>query len=326
MGREPQDEGDAFAAEVCWHYFINGMTEAEIAKQLDATRLRVNQEIQRAKLLGMVRVQIDSPFIARFELQEAVRRKLGIGRVLAAPARRGRYDYHSGVGAALASFLTDNLRTKRWRSIGVSWGLTLEQAIRRLPSQSHPDLEVVTMMGGTLKGASFNSFGIASGFASALGAKYSLLAAPVFLSEGVERSAFLAQELFVEHFAKFESLDAAVLTASDVSPRSFLVANGLPKDVTAKDLLAAGAIGDVLGRFLSKAGVAVMPALDRRTVGVELDVLKSVPEKILAAAGPHKVEIIQTASAQGLVDTLVTDDVTAELILSDGKPAGKIKV
>jgi DNA-binding transcriptional regulator LsrR (DeoR family) len=319
MGREPQDESDAFAAEICWHYYINGMTQTEIARQLDATRLRVNQEIQRAKSLGMVRVQIDSPFIARFELQEAVRQTLGIGRVLAAPSRRDRYDYHSGVGAALASFLTDNLRSKRWRSIGVSWGLTLEQAIRRLPSQSHPDLEIVTMMGGTLKGASFNSFGIASGFASALGAKYSLLAAPVFLSEGVERSAFLAQEVFAEHFAKFETLDAAILTASDVSARSFLVANGLPKDVTATDLVAAGAIGDVLGRFLDRAGNTVAPPLDQRTIGVELDVLKRVPEKILAAAGPHKVEIIKTASAKGLVDTLVTDDVTAELILSGGK-------
>lgn len=324
MGREPQDESDAFAAEVCWHYFINGMTQAEIAKQLDVTRLRVNQEIQRAKSLGMVRVQIDSPFVARFELQERVRAALGIHRVLIAPARREPYDYHSSVGAALATLLTDSLRSHRWTSIGVSWGLTLEQAIRRLPTQSHPNLEIVTMMGGTMKGASFNSFGVASGIAAALGANYSLLAAPVFLSAGVERGAFLAQEIFAEHFAKFETLDAAILTASDVSDRSFLVANGLPKEVSAQDLIAAGAIGDVLGRFLTCEGRPAAPELDRRTVGVEFDVLKTVPEKILAAAGPHKVEIIRTASALGLVDTLVTDDVTANLILGTEQPSGPV--
>ena len=43
MVREGQDESDAFATEVCWHYYVNGMTQAEIAKFLDTTRLRVGE-------------------------------------------------------------------------------------------------------------------------------------------------------------------------------------------------------------------------------------------------------------------------------------------
>lgn len=317
VARDAVDDGEAFAVEVCWHYYVNGMTQAEIASQLDATRLRVNQAIQRAKQLGIVRVEIDSPFVARFELQEAVRRELGLRRVIVAPTRRDPYDYHGAVGAALATFLTENLRNKRWSSIGVSWGMTLEQTVRKLPQQSYPELEIVSMMGGTMKGASFNSFSVASGFAGALGANYALLAAPIFLSEGVDRDKFLAQDNFMQHFDKFSRLDAAILTASDVSQRSFLVANGMPHESTAGELIAAGAIGDVLGRFLDRDGHAVDHPLSGRTVGVDIDMLKAVPEKILAAAGPHKVEIIRAASKRGLVDTLVTDDVTAELLIRE---------
>ena len=40
---------------------------------MGVTRLRVNQAIQRAKSLGMVKVQIESPFLARIELQEELR-------------------------------------------------------------------------------------------------------------------------------------------------------------------------------------------------------------------------------------------------------------
>lgn len=61
MAREKIDDTDAFITEVCWHYYVNNMTQADIARHMNVTRLRVNQAIQRAKALGMVKVQIESP-------------------------------------------------------------------------------------------------------------------------------------------------------------------------------------------------------------------------------------------------------------------------
>lgn len=312
MPLEGFDDGDGFVSEVCWHYYVNEMTQAEVAAVLGVTRLRVNQAIQRAKSLGMVKVGIESPFLARFELQQRLEDELGIARALVAPARRDAYDYHVPVGAALASYLETSLRARRWTSVGVSWGLTLQSAIDRLPRLAHPELDVVSMIGGASTGASFNSFGIASGFAGRFGSKYSLLAAPIYLPEGVDRDLFLSA--FREHLAKCRALDAAILVAGDISARSYLVANGLPDAWRPEDLTALGAVGDVLGRFLDAAGNDVAHSLAERTVGVGLDALGAIPEKILAAAGPHKVAIIRAAARRGLVDTLVTDDVTAELL------------
>lgn len=315
MPRDVHEDSDAFIYEVCWHHFINEMTQGEVAKQMGVTRLRVNQAVQKARARGLVRIQIASPVLPRIELQEALCRELGISKALVAPANRQAYDFHTATGAALANCLVESLRGAGWRWLGVSWGLTLENAVRRLPSMSYPELEVVSMMGGTTRGVSFNSFSIASSLAERCGATYSLLAAPVYLSEGVDRAAFLAQDLFEEHFAKLASLDAAILTASDVSPRSLLVANGLPSGVTPEMLTEAGAIGDVLGRFLDKDGRPIQHPIDARIIGVSLEAVARVPIKILAAAGAHKVEIIQAAAKAGLIDTLVTDDVTAEMLI-----------
>ena len=314
------DDSDAFVSEVCWHYYVNEMTQAEIGAALSATRLRVNQAIQKAKSLGMIKVQLESPFLARIELQQVLQDRLGIARALVAPARRDAYDYHVPAGAALASYMEASLKGGQWRSVGVSWGQTLQSAIERLPRQAHPHLEIVSMIGGASTGASFNSFGIASGFAGRLGSKYSLLAAPIYLPEGVDRELFLS--VFREHLGKCRTLDAAVLVAGDISSRSYLIANGLPEAFRPEDLAAMGAVGDVLGRFLDAAGNDVPHPLAERTVGVELDVLQAIPEKILAAAGPHKVRIIRAAARRGLVDTLITDDVTAELLVRD--PAGEV--
>lgn len=316
MPRDAQDDSDAFICEVCWQYFINEMTQAEVAELMGVTRLRVNQAIRRARARSMVRIEIESPFLPRIRLQEALRRELRIAKALVAPAKREGYDYHTAVGAALASYLAGSLRQNAWRRLGVSWGVTIESAVRRLPSLSRPDLEIISMLGGTSSGASFNTFSIASSLAERVGAKYSLLAAPVYLSEGVDRDVFLGQELFEEHFAKFETLDAAILTASDVSPRSFLVANGLPSEVPPRMLTEAGAIGDVLGRFLDRDGRPIDHPIDGRTIGVSIETVVRVPLKILAAAGPHKVGIIRAAAKAGLIDTLVTDDVTAELLIA----------
>ena len=315
MPQDGRDESEALVSEVCWHYYVNEMTQAEVAKTLGLTRLRVNQAIQRAKSLGMVKVSIESPFLARIELQEEIKARFGLEKALVAPANREAYDYHNSVGAALASYLSERVTASDWRLVGVSWGMTLQSAIRRLPKQSRPDLEIVSMIGGSTKGASFNSFAIASGFAERFGANYSILAAPIYLSRDIDPNVFLAPEIFGDHFRKLSHLDAAVLVAGDVSDRSYLVSTGVPGEVSQEELIANGAVGDVLGRFLDREGNTIAHPLNDRTIGVDLETVKRIPEKILAAAGHHKISIIRAAMKRGLVNTLITDDVTAQLLL-----------
>lgn len=318
MPEDAREDGEALVSEVCWHYYINEMTQAEVAKTLGITRLRVNRAIRKAKSLGMVKVQIESPFLARVKLQEALKATLGVAHALVAPANRNAYDYHAPVGAALASHLTASLNANPWRLVGVSWGMTLQSAVRNLARQSRPELEIVSMNGGTTTGAAFNSFSVASGFAERLGASYSLLAAPIYLSKNVDRAVFLAPDIFGDHFRKCEKLDAAILVAGDLSERSYLISTGLPREVTPEDLAAHGAVGDMLGRFLNAEGNDIDHPLNARTVGIEIDTLKAIPHKILAAAGPHKTAIIRAVIKRGLVDTLITDDVTAERLVADG--------
>ncbi|MTH79706.1 sugar-binding transcriptional regulator [Paracoccus aestuariivivens] len=315
MTNEDLPEADAFTVEVCWHYFVNELTQAQIAKAMGVTRLRVNQAIQRARSLGIVKVEIDSPLLPRFDLQDRLQKRFGLMRALVAPANPENYDYHGACGAALASYMAERLRSGEWRRIGVSWGMTLQCAINRMMRQVLPDLEVVSMIGGTSRGESLNAFGIASGLADRLGARYSLLAAPVFLASQIDRAEFLAQDIFTEHFEKLRQLDVAILTASNISERSYLIRTGLPAVLGTEDLIAAGVIGDVVSRFLDAEGNHVPTLLDDCTIGIELDVLRQVPERVLAAAGPHKVPIVRAALQAGLANVLITDDLTAKMVL-----------
>lgn len=319
MPAEMNDGEEAFLCEVCWHYYVNELTQAEVARLLGVTRLRVNQAIAQAKAAGIVRIEISSPFLARHELQVSLQKRFGLSNASVVPANRSEYDAHIAVGTALAGYMAERLNEDSWNSVGVSWGATLQNAILKLPKMSLPELDIISMIGGTTTGSSFNAFSIASGFAQKLGANYSLFAAPLYLSHQSDVAGFFAQEVFEDHLAKLDRLDAAILVAGDVSERSYLVSSALPSDVSAMDMAACGAVGDVLGRFLDKNGNTVEHSLNQRTVGMQLEALKKVPEIILAAAGPYKVPIIRAAIRRGIVTTLITDDVTAELLLEEDR-------
>ena len=86
MARDTVQDSETFVTEVCWHYYVNEMTQAEVAAHLNVTRLRVNQAIQRAKAMGMVKVQIESPFLQRVQLQEDLTQALSLKRATVAPA------------------------------------------------------------------------------------------------------------------------------------------------------------------------------------------------------------------------------------------------
>ncbi|PRX03438.1 UNVERIFIED_ORG: DNA-binding transcriptional regulator LsrR (DeoR family) [Martelella mediterranea] len=316
VASETSVETEAFLVEVCWHYFINEMTQSEVAALMGVTRLRVNQAIRSARADGLVRVDIQSPHVMRLRLQKDLKTRFGLADAIVAPANADNHDYQRPAGAALANYLAKGLREARWRRIGVSWGMTLTNAMTHLPRMQLPEIEIISMIGGTSQGASFNTFGIASGFADRLGARYSLFAAPVYLSPGTDRQEFLSDAVFSEHLEKLKTLDLAVLVAGDLSDRSVLMNTGLPSSVTPATLSEKGAVGDIVGHFIDHNGREVDHFINDCAVGIRLDALEKVPERVLAAAGTHKVDVIIAAIRRGLVTTLVTDDITAERILA----------
>lgn len=315
MPKELQEDSEAFIAEVCWHYYIAGKTQAEVARLMGVTRLRINQAIQRAKALGMVNIKIESPFITRLELQQKIEAKFGISKALVVPAQIEPRDYHGPVGAGLAHYLSDVLPNSGWEKIGVSWGVALQSTIERLSFQRVEGLEILALMGGSTAGSSFNAFSIVSGFADKFDASYSHLVAPTYLPRDTDRDKFLAQDVYADHMEKCEDVDAALLVVGDVSNLSYMVRYGLPADVSMQELIDAGAVGDMLGRFIDAQGQEIDHPINSRVAGVDLNALKKVPNKILTAAGDHKIAIITAALKRGLVDTLVTDELTAELLI-----------
>ncbi len=323
MARAPKlprvDAEERFLARVAWAYYTEGLTQEQVAGKLSTTRLRVNKALAEARRRGLVRFTFNTAFAACFDLEAALAERFGLAKAYVAPAPSDPRDVQMIAGAALGHVLTEVLADPAVRLFGMSWGNTLNLATRFIAAMERPDLEVISVMGGLTRGSDLNSFEITTRLADLLGAQHSYFTAPLYAGSRETRDTIMELDVFRQVIEKIRAVDAIAMAAGDLSKRSLLMRDGLPSDVTMDELLAMGAVGDVLGTVIDAQGRPLDHPINDRVIGIGLPDLARIPNVILAAGGMHKVAIVRALLGLGLVNTFVTDEGTARAVL-DASP------
>ena len=314
-GNPVVDRAERFMAQVAWAYHVEGLTQSEVARKLGATRLRVNRTLAEARRTGLVRVSINSVFAACADAEDRLVRRFDLKGAYVAPAPDDPAAAQTVVGAALGNVLSDVMADPEVRLFGMSWGNTLNIATRYMETLDRPDLEVVSVMGGIARGSDLNSFEITARIAGLVNASHSFLTAPLYAGSRASRDTIMRLDVFAEILDKIRSVDVLALAAGDISRRSLLIRDALPADTSMEDLRRLGAVGDILGTIIDADGRPVDHPLNERVIGIGFADLASIPNVILAVGGSHKVPVAKAILGLKLVDTLVTDEATADLLL-----------
>lgn len=306
---------ERFLTRVAWAYHVEGLTQGEVAEKLGTTRLKVNRALAEARRIGLVRITFDTAYAACAELEQALQRRFGLASAYVAPAPTQTEAVQTMVGVALGHRLTEVLADPTVRLFGMSWGHTLNLATRYVAPLDRPELEVVSVMGGLIKGSDLHSFEITTRLADLCNAAHSYFPAPLYAGSRESRDTILQLDVFAEVLTKIRRVDALAMAAGDISERSLLMRDALPREVSTAELQACGAVGDVLGWVIDAAGRPIPHPINERIIGIALDDLMQVPNVILAAGGVHKVAVIRAVLSRGLIDTLVTDEATARALV-----------
>lgn len=312
------DEEERFQVKVAWLYHIEGLTQGAIADHLGVTRLKVNRALGEATRNGVVRISIQSPYAPCLDLEAELKQRFGLKNASVAPQPSDDANVQPLIGAELGRYLSILLTGPKTRLIGIGWGNTLNYAVRTIMPTQRDNLEIISLMGGLAKGSEINSFEIVTRLADLYSAERTYLTAPLYASTEESRDTIRVQEVFQDVLTKVRQADAIIMGAGDISDRSLLVRDGLPKGVTAEDLVAAGAVGDMLGYFIDETGALIDHRITRQVIGISPFELKKTPNVILAAGGQHKVKVMTAALSTGILDVLVTDQRTALSILGRG--------
>jgi DNA-binding transcriptional regulator LsrR (DeoR family) len=110
----------------------------------------------------------------------------------------------------------------------------------------------------------------------------------VFAPSEQYRDMYLEEASVQAVLGKARQADLALLTVGDLSERSLMLELGLVNDEDARSLRAAGAVGDLLGRWLDRDGIEVDHPLNRRAVSLDLEDLRRIKKVVLVSGGPYR--------------------------------------
>lgn len=298
-------------AQVAWATYVEGLTQENVAEKLGATRLRVNKALSEAHRQGLVRITFNTPFAACTEFEAGLCARFGLTQAFVVPAPEDKSQVQAVVGAALGNLLSTTLTNPDLRLFGMSWGGTLDIAVRHVAALHRPDLEVISVMGGLTRGSDLNPYEITTRLADHLGASHSYFTAPLCAPNQESRDTIMGLDMFRDVLDKMRSVQGVALAAGDMTGTSLIARHALPADIRVDDLRALGGIGDILGFVVDDQGQPIDHPWNQRLVGIGLDDLARIPNVIMAAGGVQKLPVIRAAMRRGFVDTLVTDSQTA---------------
>ncbi len=310
---DPDEE--FFAARASWLYFVEEMTQSEIASTLGATRFKINRTLADARRSGLVQIHINSDSIQEFKVATDIKKAFGLRDAIIVPTPEDRGRVHISVGAGLGWYISTALRDDSIRTFGLGWGQTLRESIQFIRPRNRADVMVTALLGALNRPNEINSFEIIYRFSRMIGANRYYLTAPMYTTSAESCEILRAQD-FYQDFRKLAlGTDLGCFAVGAINSGSTLIREGLPSNITPESILESGAVGDVLGTFVDINGKPVDHAINRQLVGLGLEELRDIKTLALASGGLEKVDAIYGALMTGVVGVLVTDAETAKGVL-----------
>jgi len=303
--------------EIAKNYYELDKTQSEIASSLGISRSQVSRALKQAKDEGIVVVKLIPPGLDFAGLEEKLRSTFGLSDVVVISGKAGPSRLLTqNLGMAGANYLDRELRPGQ--VIGVSWGATLRELVAALGSIKPEPREImaIPLLGGQGQASpDLQVNDIASRVAMAFGGSHLYLHAPSFVDTPEARNMMMNDSNIRNVASKWAAADVAVVgVGCFVPPSTLLEEGGFPPDEL-EDLVRMGVVGDICMRFFDEQGQPVDTPLGDRIIGASLDQLRAIDCVVAVAGGVNKAASILGALRTGVVDVLITDDLTARRVL-----------
>ncbi|MCF2707314.1 hypothetical protein I6E29_08580 [Arcanobacterium haemolyticum] len=296
-------------------YYEEGLRQQDIADQVGVSRVQISRILNQARADGIVKISIQ--YEGYFpEYESRLKERFPHVDFLVCDSLDGSdAAIKRSIGVTGADYLEH--RAQDGMSIAVGWGTTLRELGSRHGFQKRKMTFVPIIGGQEGTGLDVHANSIAELLARHFGGTALKIFAPAS-AESIE-----AREHFVSSYAVKKTLECAA------SADALLFSLGTPFGETTtidkigyfsptevEQLRQDGAACDVISIvYFDANGHECGQELSRRTVSITPQQLFNIPIKMCLAGGEDKHEAIKVALRLGIVDVLVTDDLTAKYLL-----------
>ncbi|SNT73989.1 bifunctional sugar-binding transcriptional regulator/dihydroxyacetone kinase subunit DhaK [Paracoccus seriniphilus] len=299
-----------------WLYYEDGMTQGDIAKKMGLSRASVNAYLADARTRGLVNIEIEPDRFRAVSIAVALKERFDLQDCLVIPSEGGERSLTERLGAAGAQALRRVMRPGD--TLAVTWGRTVLAVADALSHPGLDDLRVVQATGSTTARIPWTPETCASRIAQALHASWVPISAPAIVSDPALRRDLLNQPLLAEQVAVLAEANRILMGVSSMRPESTIHTSGF-LDSADHHRDYPDAVASIVGRLVSARGAAVTGPVNDRTIGIDLEALRRIPQRIAVAGGIDKIAAILAVLRGRFANVLVTDAATARGILkADG--------
>lgn len=295
-------------------YFIEGASKIEIAEQTGLSRFKVARLLDKARALGLVKIDISYPGTIDVDASSRLQDALGLRHALVLDAVEDQAAaLRADLGAAAAELLSEIVTADD--VLGLAWARSvsaMNAALTRLAPCT------VVQMTGALPGPEVDASAaeLVREAARTGGGPAYFFYAPMIVGSSTMAQALRQQPEVARALAKLPSVTKAVVGVGSWDPPFSTLYDALEPGER-ESLHELGVRAEVSGILIDADGVPVPTPLTERMIGVGAADLLRVPEVIAVAYDRTKSLAVLAAVRGGLVNSLITHRSLAEAMLRD---------
>lgn len=306
-------KADRLRVRAAWMYFIEQMTQNEIADVLGVGRVTVVRMLAEARARNEVRIAIEGELAEIVRLERELERAFGLQQAFVAPLSQPDADPIPAIAAKTGAYLTEAMRPEM--RVGVGWGQTLLATLPFIGARSLPGFKVISLLGGVGVARRFNPAEFAWRFAQVFQGDGYLIPTPAVVDSVATKRALVERCGLQEIFRLADDLDAVLVSIGGIASATTFYRGGFLSEADRETLVARGAVGDLLFHFFNRDGELVDHPVNGLVMSVEVDRLRRAPLRVLTSGGAEKTEALLGAMRLIAPTVLITDEESARRML-----------
>lgn len=303
------------AARAGWLYYVAGNNQEQIARKLGVSRQTAQRLVSMSVSEGLIRVRLDHPIGRCMELAAQLQQRYGLDQAEVVPTDPDAPGSIHGIAIAAAAEIERWLRREEPLVMAIGTGRTLKAAIEQLTPMDAGQHRIVSLTGSIAPDGSAAFYNVIFNIAEAVKARSFPMPLPVIASSAAERDMLLSQPMIRETHALATRADVTFVGIGDLGPDAPLVMDGFISPSEVKLLEKAGAVGEIVGWAFDAQGRLLEGLTNDRVASAPLP-SRETSRVIAIAVGARKMPGIRAALTRRLVNGLITDEATAQAILS----------
>ncbi|MDK2905718.1 MAG: hypothetical protein PWR12_1794 [Eubacteriaceae bacterium] len=314
-----QDKTDyTMLYRVAKYYYEDNLSQNEIAQKEHVSRPHISRLLDKARECGIVQIKVVLPNELQIsKIKNMLQKELRLNDVIVVPVPTGISQNSKKLSISISTVAARRLPEliRDCSKVGIGWGFTMYQTSLQLTyCDSCKDVTFIPLIGiSGVDNPYFQINTILDRFAEKFGADSFYTNIPAVREKDCE-----LPQIEKKRYAKLQQywnkLDAAIIglgAPPNVGKFPISEVSHEYKEM----IINSNAIGDILCQFFCLDGSVIDCKSHYEQFSFPIHKLRDIKKVICLAGGPAKVNGIITAARNNFYNILVTDSVTASLIL-----------